>query len=183
MQEPLFLKVVKFFIEHPYEEIYLRQLAKKLKLSPFAVKKYTDFLITESIITEERKANLRYFKANSSNLFFKQMKIAYNVRLILQSRLIDFLKQEITTISSIVLYGSLAKGEDDTKSDIDILIIGKEKRLNVEKYEEKIGKKITLQILSWSEWNKNARANSAFYYEVISNGKSLFGELPIVRWK
>lgn len=183
MQELMLLKVVKFFLENPYEDVYLRLLAKKLNLSPFAVKKYADLLIKENFITEERKANLRYFKANINNLFFKYIKIAFNIKLILSSGLLDFLKENISNISTIVLYGSMAKGEDEKKSDVDILVIGKEKYLSLDKFEEKIRKNITLHIFSWSEWNKKAKQDKAFYYGVTGYGIPLYGELPLVKWK
>ena len=178
MHELIFLKTVKYFLEKPYEEIYLRKLAKELQLSPFAVKKYADLLIKEDVIKEERKANLRYFRANVNNLFFKQLKIAFNIKLILNSGLLDFLKENLANVSSIVLFGSMAKGEDDENSDVDILIIGKEKDINLEKFEEKIGKDITLHIFSWSEWNNQAVENKAFYSDIIIYGIPLYGELP-----
>ena len=183
MQELIFLRVARFFLENPYEEVYLRQLAKKLGLSAFAIKKYADLLIKENLIKEERKANLRYFKSNINNLFFKYIKIAFSINLILKSMLLDSLKQSLANVSSIVLFGSMAKGEDDRNSDVDLLIIGKEKPLNLEKFEMKLGKSITLHILSWSEWNKKAQEDMPFYSEIISQGVTLYGELPLVKWK
>jgi len=183
MHELMLLKVVKFFLENPYEEVYLRQLAKKLKLSPFAIKKYSDLLIKENLIKEEKKANLRYFKANTNNLFFKQLKISNNISIILKLGLIEFLKENVSNVSSIVLFGSMAKGEDDKDSDVDLLIIGKEKHLNLIKIEEKIKKRITPHIISWSEWNKKAKQDTAFYNEVVNYGISLYGELPLIKWK
>ena len=183
MQELIFLKVVKYFLEKPYEEIYLRKLARELQLSPFAVKKYADLLIKEDVIKEERKANLRYFRANVNNLFFKHLKIAFSINLILNSGLLNFLKENLANVSSIVLFGSMAKGEDDKNSDVDALIIGKEKHLDLKKFEEKIGKDITLYIFSWSEWNQQAIKNKAFYSDVISYGIPLYGELPLAKWK
>ncbi|MBI1935860.1 nucleotidyltransferase domain-containing protein [Candidatus Woesearchaeota archaeon] len=183
MQEFTFLKTAEFFLQNPYEEVYLRQLAKKLKLSPFAVKKYADILIREGLINEERKANLRYFKANTNNLFFRYLKISLSMRIIIKSGLIDFLKQNIANVSSIVLFGSIAKGGDDPKSDADILIIGKEKYLDLGKFQEALGKEITLHIFSWSEWNSQSKDNAAFYLEIISYGIPLYGELPLVHQK
>ena len=183
MQELIFLKVVKFFLENPYEEVYLRQLAKKLNLSSFAIKKYADLLVKENFIKEERKANLRYFKADVNNLFFKHLKIALNINIILKSGLLDFLKENLANVSSIVLFGSTAKGNDDKNSDVDILIIGKEKYLDLDKFEEKIDKEITLHIFSWSEWNQQTIENAAFYSDVIIHGITLHGELPLIKWK
>src|SRR3989344_2153372 len=183
MQELMLLKVVRFFLENPYEEVYLRQLAKRLKLSPFAIKKYSDLLLKENLITEERKANLRYFKANINNLFFRQLKISFSINSIIKSKLIDFLKENLTNISSITLFGSIAKGNDDRNSDVDILIIGVDKQVDITKFEEKMNKKITTHIFSWSEWNKKAKEDVAFYYEVVNYGVNLYGELPLIKWK
>ena len=181
MRNIALLKVLEFFLENPYEEFYLRQLAKRLKLSPFAIKKYADLLSKENIITEERKANLRYFKADTSNLFFRHLKIAFNIQSIAKCGLLDFLKQNLANVSTIVLFGSLAKGENDRNSDVDILVIGKEKRLLLEKFEKLINRKITLHVFSWSEWNTHAGQDKAFYAEIISHGIPLYGELPITK--
>ncbi|MFH1505878.1 MAG: nucleotidyltransferase domain-containing protein [archaeon] len=174
------LKITKFFLENPYNEVYLRELAKKLKLSPFATKKYADLLIKENIITEERKANLRYFKANTKSLFYKYLKISFSLKSLQKSGLITYLKENTPNLSSITLFGSIAKGEDDENSDIDILIIGKKKYLDLSKFQER---HITTHIFSWSEWNKTAKNNTAFYYEVTTYGIPLYGELPIIKWK
>ncbi len=181
MQGIAFLSVLKFFLENPYEEFYLRQLAKQLKLSPFAIKKYADLLVKENVIAEERKANLRYFKANTSNLFFRHLKIAFNVQSIAKCGLLDFLRQNLANVSAIVLFGSLAKGENDRNSDVDILVIGKEKRLRLEKFEELINREVTLHVFSWSEWNAKVKQDKAFYAEIISHGIPLYGELPITK--
>ena len=45
---------------------------------------------------------------------------------------------------AIILYGSSAKGESLEESDIDLFIIGKERKINLEKFEKELGKKIHL---------------------------------------
>ena len=183
MQELKFIRFVKFFLENPYDEVYLRELSKKLKISAFATKKYADILIKEDLILEERKANLRYFKANINSLFFKQLKISNNINQIQKAGLIEFLKENIQNLSSISVFGSVSKGEDNKESDLDILVIGKSKHLRLSKFDDKLNKEINLHVFSWSEWNKKAKEDSPFYYEVISSGIPLYGILPITKWK
>ncbi|MEK6855159.1 MAG: nucleotidyltransferase domain-containing protein [Nanoarchaeota archaeon] len=183
MQELKFIKFVEFFIINPYKEVYIRELAKKLKISPFATKKYADVLVKEGLILEEKRANLRYLKANVKNLFYKHSKITYSIRHLLKSELIEFLKRNIANLTSITLFGSLAKGEDNEESDIDLLIIGKEKRLNLSEFENKLNKEITLHFFSWSEWNSKAKEDHPFYYEIINHGIPLYGELPLTKWR
>lgn len=181
MQELKFIRFVEFFLENPYKEVYIRELAKKLNLSPFAVKKYADILIEQGFVIDEKKANLRYLKANTSSLFYKHAKISHNIRKLVNSGLIEYIKEEIVNLSSIVLFGSVAKGEDDFESDVDIIVIGKQKHLGLGKFEEEVNKEITIHFFTWNEWNQMAKKKDPFYYEVITSGISLYKELPIVQ--
>ena len=183
MQELKFIKFLEFFLINPYKEVYIRELAKKLKISPFATKKYADILIKEGLILDEKRANLRYHMGNTKHLFYKHAKITYNIRQLLKSGLVDFLKDNIANITSIVLFGSLAKGEDSEESDVDIIIIGKQKHLSLSEFEDKLDKEITLHFFSWSEWNDKAKEEDPFYYEIINHGVPLYGELPLTKWK
>ena len=183
MQELKFIKFTEFFLANPYKEVYIRELARKLKISPFATKKYADILVKEGLILDEKKANLRYLKPNVSNLFYKHLKISCNIRQLFKSDLIDFLKNNLANLTSIILFGSLAKGEDSQESDIDILIIGKQKHLGIGEFEDKLNKEITLHFFSWSEWNEKAKEDHPFYYEIINHGIPLHGELPLTKWK
>lgn len=176
------LKLLNFFFENPYKDFYLRQLAKELGISPFAAKKYADLLVKEGLIKDERKANLRYFRADTGSVFFRRLKSAFNVNTILKSGLVDSIARGMANVSSIVLFGSMAKGENDEKSDADILVIGSKKHVDLAKFENKIGFEITLHVFSWSEWNRAAEKNKAFYSDIISTGIPLFGEMPLV-WK
>lgn len=180
MKENILLEIVSFFIKHSYEEFYLRELSRKLKISVFATKKYLDSLVNENFITEEKKANLRYFKANKASLFFKYSKIAFNLRRLEQVKLIEFIISKINT-SSIVLFGSMAKGDDEEKSDIDLIIIGNSKYINLSEIEKKLGQKINEHLFRWNEWKQAINKNKAFYYDVLSYGIPLYGEIPIVK--
>lgn len=181
MQELKFIRFVEFFLVNPYKEVYIRELARKLKISPFATKKYADALVKEGLILEEKKANLRYLKANVKNLYYKHTKITYNVRQLLKSNLISFLDTNVANLTSITLFGSFAKGEDSEESDIDILIIGKQKYLSLKEFEDKLDKKITIHFFSWSEWNEKAKEDNPFYFEIINHGIAVNGELPLVK--
>ena len=181
MQEMLFLKTLQFFLENPYREVYLRELAKKLKISPFAIKKYASILIKEELILEERRAHLRYFTANTSNKFYKQLKISLNIQNILKSKLIEYIQKSIPAISSVVLFGSLAKGENDEKSDIDILIIGKDKHMDIRQFEKELSRSINSHTMLWNQWKENYKENKAFYYDIIAYGIPLYGELPLIK--
>lgn len=175
------IEILTFFFENPYEELHLRAISKRTKISIFSVKKSVDALISLNLLKERRVGRMRYIKANVDNLFFKYLKIAFNLKEILDSGIIEYLAETIPGLFSVVLFGSVAKGEDDENSDLDLLIIGQHtRRIDLKKFEERIGKEIKPIIMKWSEWKKEARKNRAFYLEVITTGICLYGNLPVV---
>jgi len=181
MENIILLRIAKFFLQHPYREVYLRELAKALKLSPFATKRYLDLLLKNNLVEEERKANLRYFKANSSSLFYKHLKMAMTLKEIEESGLITFLQETIPNTSSIILFGSTAQGDDTEESDIDLVVIGKKISPPLGRFREVIQRDINLHIFSWPEWKKKAEEDEPFYNEVILHSIVLYGELPLAK--
>ncbi len=175
-----FWKIIKYFFGNPYEEIHLRKLSKKTKVSTFSTKQIIDYLVKEKIVLEKREGNMRYIKANMKNLFFRHLKIAFKIKELTDTGLIEYIKINIPAISSIILFGSTARGEDDSKSDIDLLIIGQRKRLDVSSFERKLGRKINLIIMKWSEWREKTREDKAFYREIMTKGIPLYGEFPVI---
>jgi len=176
----LILKALEFFIENPYTEIYLREFSRKLKISPNTAQRFLDLFLKEKLVIEVKKANLRYFKANLNSNLFKHMKIAFSIGKIEKFGLIKNLKNHV---SHCILFGSVAKGLDDEKSDIDLLIITDNKKMAREILLEHINKfhrEINYHIFSWVEWKNQKKNNLAFYQDVIANGINLIGEIPIV---
>jgi predicted nucleotidyltransferase len=95
--------------------------------------------------------------------------------------LIDFLKNTYPN-SSIVLYGSCARGEDDPNSDVDLLIVGrKRKHLDFNKFESNLGRKIIVLIYTPHEWEEKAKKDHAFYDRILIDGIVLDGMLPVVK--
>jgi len=173
---PLILTALEFFINNPYEEIHLREFSRRLKISVNSAQRFLSLFLKECLIKEQRRANLRYFRANLDSIVFKNVKITYSLKKIQDSGLINFLKDKFTYV---VLFGSVAKGLDDKDSDLDIVGIGNKRKYDIYEFEKKIGKEITLQVFSLEQWKKAKSENKAFYQDVISTGINLIGEMPV----
>jgi len=174
----LILKVLELFIDNPYDEFYLREIARKLNINPNTAQRFLNYFLDEKFVIENKKANLRYFKANVDSVVFRHMKKTYSIKKIFDSELIDYLKN--CEFNYVVLFGSVAKGEDRVSSDIDLVCIGKRKKLELEKYYKKLSKEINIHIFSFVEWKKQKSDNQAFYDDVILTGINLIGEMPLV---
>lgn len=170
------IKILKLFLRDPYEESHLREVARLTKVSPSTAKKFLDKFEKNNLILRSRKGNLAIFRANIDSPVFRQIKIAYNLFILKSSGLIDKLTR--SSPASVVLYGSMANGLDSKDSDIDILVIGRKEKLDLSKFERKLGREVSLIIYSPAEWSKKAKRDRPFYKNII-RGVLLHGEIPI----
>ena len=116
-------KILEFFIKEPEREFHIREIARKLKKSPTTISKYLRGHEKKGFLKSEKKLNHLFFKANSGNRAFKHLKLYYNLTLLHNSGLVDYLVKEFNQPEALVLFGSFAKAENFVKSDIDLFII------------------------------------------------------------
>ncbi len=173
------LTVLELFIKNPYERYYLREASRILNISPMTVKRAFDLLVKEGLLLREEFKNQILFRANMNSAAFKHLKIAYNLAWLEEKDVVEFLKEMLTGLSSLVLYGSYAKGENDEKSDIDLLVISSSKKRDIPLLDL-LGKDTSLSIFTPAEWKEQAEKNKAFYIDVITEGIVLFGTRPVV---
>ena len=172
-------KIFEFFIQEPGKEFYVRELSRKVKKSPTTVSKFLKCLEKQKLIKSENKFNHLIFKANQESELFKIKKLEYNLSLLNESGLLDFLKEEYLP-DAIVLFGSFAKSENDLRSDVDLLVVSSDKKeIDLSKYERKIRNKVQLFIHSRKEIDELKKKNSELVNSWI-NGIVLFGFFEVL---
>jgi len=172
-------KILELFLREPEREFYVREIAKLVGKSPTTVSKYLKEYEKKGILKSEEKFNHLLFRANSESSKFKQMKVNYNIELLRNSGMVDFLGEKFNTPSAIVLFGSFARGEDREKSDVDILVVSSKKgSIDLKKYEKKIGNEIQLFIYSKNDLEKLKKSNKELINKFV-NGIVLEGFLEI----
>ncbi|MFH1588512.1 MAG: nucleotidyltransferase domain-containing protein [Candidatus Diapherotrites archaeon] len=173
-------KILELFFENPFKEFHLRGVAKECDVAPMTAKNQLDKFMKEGFVEKNKKANLVLFKANAGNKRFQLLKISFSLEKIEKSRLLEKLESEFSPLS-IVLFGSTARGEDSNESDLDLLIISKNKKdLDLSRFEKKLKREINYSIYNSVEWSKKAKEDKPFYQRILIEGISLIGELPVV---
>jgi predicted nucleotidyltransferase len=140
-------KVACVFFDNPEKKFELMIISRKIKLAHTSVKNHLQTLIKLDIIKKDfaelgNKKN-PYYCANRRSEQFKHYKKIYNVESLYNSGII----KEITDVcqpNAIVLFGSFQKGEDTTSSDIDLFVESSESKIDINKYEKKLNRKIQL---------------------------------------
>ena len=161
-------KILEYFLKYPTEKTYLKELAKKLQISPRSVKIYCDLFDKKGIIKREIKGNMHIFSTNNDNFRVREMKRTYFLNLLGEMNIENIAED----CASIAIYGSYASGNYDEKSDIDILIIGNEKNVKRELVVDimkKIDKEFQLNVISIIKWEKLKKDNDHFVKNIIRN--------------
>lgn len=173
------LAILKPFFARPRKGYFIRELAKEIGINPMSVRRVLLEYTTEGIISKKAAKPYDVFLANIESRKYLNLKIYYNLELLRESHVIEYLEKTYD-YPPIVLFGSFAKGYDDEMSDIDICIVSDVKRqINLEAYERIIGKKISLHHFTHKEWINAKKKNPNLVNNII-NGITLSGQLEVV---
>ena len=141
-------RVLQEFMEHPLKGYKLREPSRILKLGLPSVSKYVKEIEKEGIIELQTYHGTRLYFANAESKKLRIYKIFHNRIKLEESGLIAYIEKELP-FSTIVLFGSKARGEDREKSDYDIAIFGPErKNLQLGDYEDKLKTEIQIMIFN-----------------------------------
>jgi len=172
----LVLKCLNYFLENPYSKVYLREFSRIMKISPNSSQRFLNLFLKEGLVVDERVSNLRYFKANVDSIFFRQIKKTSFIKKLIDSGIVKSIGE---LSSSFALFGSCAKGLNDSSSDIDFLVISSEKKNVLDlfsRFQRKFSEELSPHVFTFSEWRKQKLNNKAFYQEVVSGGIVIEGE-------
>ncbi len=174
-------KILELFLEEPEKEFHVRQISKILKKSPTTISKYLKELERENFLKSEKKLNHLCFKANSEREKFKKLKIEYNLNKIEKSGLIEYLIKFFNHPKTIILFGSYSKGENISKSDIDLFILSPiKKEASLASFEKKLKSPIQLMVKSSEEFDKMKLKNPGLLNNIL-NGSTIYGYLEIFK--
>jgi predicted nucleotidyltransferase/predicted XRE-type DNA-binding protein len=154
------------------KELNQREIAKALGVSPTAVNKALKLLEKLNLISikKVKTMNLKNIELNRESAV--KLKRAENLSQIYESGLQSHLEESLPGCT-IILFGSYSLGEDTIESDIDIAVIGSEKKVNTIKFESILKRKIYIHnYKDMTKIHKNLRNN-------IINGITLSGALEI----
>ena len=136
-------KIMQRFFDSPRKNFQMREISRITKISQPSVINYLKELVREEMLIKEKNGIYPTFRANRENEMFRIYKKVDLLLRINQAGLINYI-QDSCMPDAIILFGSSSRGEDIEESDIDLFIQAPEKKLNLEKYENRLKRKITL---------------------------------------
>ena len=174
------LKVLALFLENPYTSYYLRESARMLDMDPMTVKRSLEILVKDEFLINYVEKNRILYQANLENPALRYLKISYNLSWLQEKTLVEFITNKMKSVTSIMLFGSFSKGENDENSDIDIVIISQSKDKPTAELTNLLNKDVNLLNFTPAQWSNQSKKNRAFYLDVIIDGVLLYGTKPVV---
>ena len=159
------------FFEDCYSRIGVREYARLMLITPPTASSLLKTYEKEGLLLKEKDRNYILFYANNdSNAFIILSRLYWQHVL---SELTSYI--EANTINpTVILFGSLSKGEAKQDSDIDIAIFASKKTLDFAVFEKKLKRKIQIfWHISINEIGSKELANS------IINGHILAGRIVV----
>jgi len=165
-------RVLSLFFDSPQSNFYIRDIGRKLKLAVTSVTNYLIELTKDGFLIKTEKGLYPSYKANRDYENFTFYKKIHNLIKIRDSSLINYIEDNFLP-NSIILFGSYSRGEDIETSDIDIFVESKGGKINVEKYEKMLNRKINIFFEdAFNKLSKELKNN-------IINGIKLDGYLKV----
>jgi len=171
------LKVLSFLAKLSNKEFHEREIARRTGFSYGSGNRVLNELFADGILVRRKAGKMLFYSFNSRDPLSKTFKIFVSV-----SILRPLIKNLRECASEIVLYGSCARGEDGSGSDVDLFVISedKEKALRtIESYRFRKGfENIRIQpaILSPQELLRSEKADKEFL-SLVREGIILWDEL------
>lgn len=160
--------ILKLLLLNSSEEFHLNDISRKTALAPSTVAKETRVLLNLGLIQRREKGNLVLYRINKEAAIYDELK-----RIFMKYELLDeVIKQELPYgIKYALIYGSFAKGKEETRSDIDLLVIGKvdENKMlkSISEAERKIGREINYNLWSGEEFQRKAKDKIPLLSEIL----------------
>jgi len=135
-------RVLRVFFDHPSKKFFIREVSRKTDISYPSVRNHINGLLEEGFIKKDEEGMYpRYSLGDSKKTrIYKRNDLLARLY---ESGLVKELEGK-TRPNCIILYGSAVEGRDDERGDVDLFIQAEEKDVDLEKYEKKINRKISL---------------------------------------
>jgi predicted nucleotidyltransferase len=160
------------YCTNPTARRHLRDLANRLSIDPSNLSRELRRLEREGLFRSEVVGRQKYFQLNREYALFDEVR-SIVAKTIGVAPLIAQALRGIERIEDAYLYGSFARNQQDTASDIDVLVIGAPDGPGlakaVGKLERRLGREINYTVMTKREFRSRRARKDAFLENVWHN--------------
>jgi len=167
-------EILQLYFSHPEKEYYLRELERLFKKPVAYIRRELLNLEKSGLFISKFKGKQRYFLLNKNYPLYNEIKKIVFKTIGSEGNLRELLKN-IKNIKIAFIFGSFAKEQEDTYSDIDLMIIGnpnEDKLISaISKLEDKLKREINYHIYTPQDIKKQISREDTFIKNVLVEPK------------
>lgn len=163
--------VLAILFDQPERAYYLRELARQAGISPGALQHELGQLQKADLIERSQDGNRVVYRANTAHPIFPELQSIVRKTCGLPAQIKAGLAPLTAHIRFAALYGSVAKGRNHARSDVDLLIVGDislgQALAAVSPVESRIGREIGVRLYSAEDFRKRRTQGDPFLDNVL----------------
>ncbi|MBS3138604.1 nucleotidyltransferase domain-containing protein [Candidatus Woesearchaeota archaeon] len=158
----------------PLKEWHFEEVVRAAKVTKLVANKWLKKYVSEKLLKHvKQKERFPYYTVGANNPIYYSLKRVYALEKLHKSGLIVKLLS-LKTAKTIILFGSIIKGDWYKNSDVDIFIFGDVSNFDKSTYELKLNRKIELHVFQDEEEIENVKTG---LIQNIVNGYVVKGEI------
>jgi len=166
--------ILGLLFARPDQALYLREIVRATGAGRGAVERELRSLAEAGIVVRETKGNLTYYQANRDCPIYPELR-----GLALKTvGLVDVLREALRGLRGVkvaFVYGSMARGDEDAASDVDLLIVGDiafaKIAARLHPAHETLGRELNPTLYSVEEFGRKVAAKHHFVTRVLEGPK------------
>jgi predicted nucleotidyltransferase len=174
-------RVLALIFGHPERSFYTSEILRKVNSGTGAVERELSRLQRSGLVSVRRIGNQKHYQANHESPIYKELQGLVLKTVGLAEPLVESLKQYADSIKTAFVFGSVAKGTDHTRSDIDLMVIGEnlnytELYAGLQIAESKLHRPVKPLFLTPTDWQRKLLQKDSFIQKISAQPKIfLFG--------
>ena len=162
--------LAKLFME-PEREFRLRELSRLTGISAGSVQHELRQLVGAEIVRRDEERDLVTYRANRACPVFEELQGLVAKTSGIAELIRDALRKAAGRIRLALVYGSVAKGVNRSRSDVDVLVVGslsfEKLMLLLRPVEERIGREISPRLFSEKEFKARLARRDRFLTSIM----------------
>jgi DNA-binding transcriptional ArsR family regulator len=161
--------ILALLLNSPNEKFYVREIATILGKNPSGVKRELDNLERMGIVSSQRVANLKYFRANTQSPLFSELKNLITKSLGLPGALKAVLRA--AGVKAAFIFGPYAEGATTDQLNLFVIDGSVSLRKSIEGLEKEFKVRIDLQQMNEADFKKIKKDETGGMQQIIDGKK------------
>ena len=168
-------RVLGLLLLHPDQTYHVREIARLTATSAGTLNRELDKLAQAGLLVREKIGNQLRYAANRQCPVFEELASILRKTSGLADVVRDALLPLDSELDCVLIFGSVARGEEHAGSDVDVLLIGRigfgDAVRALHPIQENLHREINPVVMSIDEWRRKLSANDGFACDIMAKEK------------